>query len=59
VWIVTNDRPGEEKDEMHIVSVGITDGVSTEVRDPTLPLGTRVVTDETDVSEPTKKRRLF
>jgi hypothetical protein len=44
---------------VRIVSVGITDGVSTEVRDPALPIGTRVVTDETDASEPTKKRRLF
>jgi HlyD family secretion protein len=59
VWILTSDKPGEEKDEVRIVSVGITDGVSTEVRDPALPIGTRVVTDETDASEPTKKRRLF
>jgi HlyD family secretion protein len=59
VWIVTNDKPGEERDEMHIVSVGITDGVSTEVKDPTLPIGTRVVTDETDVGESPKKRRFF
>jgi HlyD family secretion protein len=59
VWILTSDKPGEEKDEMRIVSVGITDGVSTEVRDPALPIGTRVVTDETDSSEPAKKRRLF
>jgi HlyD family secretion protein len=58
VWVLTSDKPGDEKDEMRLVSVGITDGVYTEVTDPTLPLGTKVVTDETDADDK-KKRRMF
>ncbi len=58
LWVLTGDKPGEEKDEMRLVSVGITDGVYTEVTDPALPLGTKVVTDEADADEK-KKRRMF
>ena len=58
VWVLTSDKPGDEKDEMRLVNVGITDGVYTEVTDPTLPLGTKVVTDETDADDK-KKRRMF
>jgi HlyD family secretion protein len=58
VWVLTSDKPGDEKDEMRLVNVGITDGVFTEVNDPTLPLGTKVVTDETDADDK-KKRRMF
>jgi HlyD family secretion protein len=59
VWVVTNEKPGEEKDEQRSIAIGITDGVSTEVTDPTIPVGTKVVTDEIDVSEQNKKRRFF
>jgi HlyD family secretion protein len=59
VWIVTSDRPGDERNEMRVVSIGITDGISTEVKDPALPLGAKVVTDETDVGDQSKKRRYF
>src|SRR5580698_2563444 len=58
VWVLTSDKPGDEKDEMRLVNVGITDGVFTAVSDPTLPLGTKVVTDETDADDK-KKRRMF
>src|SRR5580658_2190355 len=58
VWVLTSDKPGDEKDEMRLVNVGITDGVFTEVNDPTLRLGTKVVTDETDADDK-KKRRMF
>ena len=51
LWVLTSDKPGDEKDETRLVSIGITDGVFTEVSDPTLPLGTKVVTDETDADE--------
>jgi HlyD family secretion protein len=57
VWLLTSDKPGEEKDEMRIVSVGITDGIVTEVNDPAVGVGARVVTDENDVDP--KKRRMF
>jgi HlyD family secretion protein len=57
VWLLTSDKPGEEKDEMRIVSVGITDGIVTEVTDPAVGVGARVVTDENDLDP--KKRRMF
>jgi HlyD family secretion protein len=57
VWLLTSDKPGEEKDEMRVVSVGITDGIVTEVTDPAVGVGARVVTDENDVDP--KKRRMF
>jgi HlyD family secretion protein len=58
LWVLTNDKPGEEKDEMRIVSVGITDGIFTQVTDAGLAVGTRVVTDETDV-DGKKKSKVF
>jgi HlyD family secretion protein len=58
IWVLTSDKLGDEKDEMRIVSVGITDGIFTEVTDPSLAVDTRVVTDETD-AEDKKKRRIF
>jgi HlyD family secretion protein len=58
IWVLTSDKPGDEKDEMRIVSIGITDGIFTEVTDPSLAVDARVVTDETDV-EDKKKRRIF
>jgi HlyD family secretion protein len=48
VWLLTNDKPGAEKDEQRIVSIGITDGMFTEVTDPSMPVGTKVVTDENE-----------
>jgi HlyD family secretion protein len=58
VWVLTSDKLGDEKDEMRIVSVGITDGIFTEVTDPSLAVGSRVVTDETDADDK-KKKRMF
>ncbi|HEX4446323.1 MAG TPA: efflux RND transporter periplasmic adaptor subunit [Polyangiaceae bacterium] len=58
VWVQTSDKLGDEKDEMRIVSVGITDGIFTEVTDPALPVGTHVVTDEADL-EGKKKSKVF
>jgi HlyD family secretion protein len=51
VWVITSDKPGAEKDEMHVVSVGITDGMYTEVTDPALTVGTKVVTDENETDK--------
>src|SRR5580704_11655213 len=51
VWVLTNEKPGSEKDEMHVVSTGITDGMFTVVTDPALPLGTKVVTDENETEK--------
>ena len=52
----TSDKPGAEKAEMHVVSIGITDGMFTEVNDPPLPVGTKVVTDENETDKDKKKK---
>jgi HlyD family secretion protein len=57
VYVLTSDTPGDEKNEPRIVSVGITDGLFTEVTDPALTLGTKVVTDETDAEANKKSQR--
>jgi HlyD family secretion protein len=59
VWLLANDKPGQEKDEMRLVAVGITDGIYTQVTDPLLPVGSKVVTDETDVEDKKKKGKIF
>jgi len=58
VHVVTNDKPGEEKDEVRTISVGVTDGIGTEVTGSSLSVGTKVVTDETD-DDKKKKKGLF
>jgi HlyD family secretion protein len=48
VFLLTSDPPGDEKEEAKIISVGITDGLFTEVTDRSLAVGTKVVTDQID-----------
>jgi HlyD family secretion protein len=48
VFLLTSDKPGDEKEEAKIISVGITDGLFTEVTDGSLAVGTKVVTDQID-----------
>jgi len=48
VHVLTSDKPGEEKEEARVVSIGVTDGLFTELTDGALPVGTKVVTDELD-----------
>ena len=48
VHVLVNDKPGEEKEEMRVIPIGITDGMVTEVPGGALPIGTKLVTDETD-----------
>lgn len=48
VHVLISDKPGDEKDEVKIVSIGVTDGLFTELTDQSLPAGTKVVTDELD-----------
>ena len=55
--MLTSDKPGAEKDEMHVVSIGITDGMFTEVTDPALPVGTKVVTDENETDKDKDKKK--
>lgn len=59
LWVLASDKPGQEKDEMRLVSIGITDGMHTEVTDPSVPVGTKVITDETDADDKKKKGKIF
>ncbi len=59
VWVITSDKPGDEKDEERTISVGITDGIDTEVTEGSFAPGTRVVTDETDAEDAKKKKKGF
>ena len=59
LWVLTADKPAQEKDEMRIVSIGITDGMFTQVTDASLAVGTKVVTDETDADDKKKKGKIF
>lgn len=54
--VLVNDKPGDEKDDVRIVPIGVTDGIFTELTDTALPLGTKVVTDELDDK---KKKGMF
>jgi HlyD family secretion protein len=56
VYVVTSDKPGEEKTEPRTVQIGITDGINTVVTGGLLP-GAKVVTDEVDDEEKKKKRQ--
>jgi len=59
VWVLTSDRPGAEKAEQRVVSIGITDGMFTVVDDPSISAGVKVVTDETETEESKKKRKIL
>jgi len=51
IWLLSSEKPGAEKAEVHVVNIGITDGMFTEVDDPLLPAGTKVVTDENEIDK--------
>ena len=52
--MLTSDKPGDEKESPKVISIGITDGLFTAVTEESLPVGTKVVTDETDEEEKKK-----
>ncbi len=58
VFVVTNEKPGEEKAEPRLVQIGVTDGINTEVTGG-LAAGTKVVTDEVDTDDKKKKGKPF
>jgi HlyD family secretion protein len=58
VWLLTNEKPGEEKTEKKLISIGITDGINTEVVNG-LPAQAKLVTDETDDPSAKKKGKPF
>jgi HlyD family secretion protein len=55
VYVLTSDKPGEEKNEAKVISIGITDGMNTEVKESSLATGTKIVTDENDDKNKEKK----
>jgi HlyD family secretion protein len=59
VHVLLVDKPGEEKEEARLVHVGANDGMYTELVGNELPVGTKVVTDETDSDEKKKKGKMF
>jgi HlyD family secretion protein len=54
VYVLTSDKPGDEKTELKLINVGVTDGINTEVTGG-LPANAKLVTDETD--DPNAKKR--
>jgi HlyD family secretion protein len=58
VYVVTNEKLGEEKSEPRIVQIGVTDGLTTEIVGG-LPASMKVVTDEMDDAEKKKKGKMF
>jgi HlyD family secretion protein len=59
LWILVNDVPGLEKAEERSVSIGVTDGINTEITGGSLPVGTKVVIYETDSADKTKPSRVL
>ena len=55
VYVMTSEKPGDEKAEERVIAIGITDGLNTEIMPGALPDGTKVVTDEND----DKKKSMF
>jgi len=58
VWILTNEKPGDEKTEQKTISIGVTDGINTEVTGG-ITAGAKLVTDETDDPGAKKKGKPF
>lgn len=58
VYVMTSDKPGEEKSDARVLAIGVTDGIRTELMPGTLDVGTKIVTDEND-DDPKKKSKLF
>jgi HlyD family secretion protein len=55
VYLIEDSTPGKERAEPKIVDIGITDGINTELKGADLPVGTKVVTDETDQDDAKKR----
>jgi HlyD family secretion protein len=56
VYVLTSDKPGDEKEEQKLIQVGVTDGIYTQLTGNDLPDGTKVVVDEIDDD---KKKKMF
>jgi HlyD family secretion protein len=55
VYVLTNEKLGDEKSELRIVQVGVTDGLTTEITGG-LAAAAKVVTDEIDDADSKKKK---
>jgi HlyD family secretion protein len=55
VYLLTSDKPGDEKDEQKTVPIGITDGMFTELLPGPIAAGAKVVTDENETDDKKKK----
>jgi HlyD family secretion protein len=58
VFVLANDKPGEEKEEEKLIDVGITDGIFTEVKGGVVD-AQKVIVDETDEDKNKKKGKAF
>jgi HlyD family secretion protein len=58
VFVLANDKPGDEKTETKLVTIGVTDGINTEVLGG-LPADAKLVTDEMDDGDKKKKKGMF
>ncbi len=58
IFLLTSDKPGDEKTEAKIINIGITDGINTEVLGG-ITEGTKLVTDEMDDPNKKQKGKLF
>jgi HlyD family secretion protein len=58
VFVLTSDKPGDEKTESRIINIGVTDGINTEITGG-VTAGTKLVTDELDEVDKKKKGKLF
>jgi HlyD family secretion protein len=56
IYVLTSDKPGDEKEEAKLIHVGVTDGIFTQLTGDDLPLDTKVVVDEMDAE---KKGKFF
>lgn len=58
VYLLLNDKPGEEKTESKIINIGVTDGLNTEVLGG-IGVDAKLVTDEMDDMDKKKKGKMF
>ena len=57
VHVLLSDKAGEEREEVRVVGVGVTDGIYTEVTG--IDEGAKVVTDEAEMDEKKRKGKPF
>ncbi len=57
IYVITDSALGREKSEPRTVSIGITDGLFTQLTDESLGIGAKLVTDENDETPELKKQR--